>query len=206
MGNLASLRGLYLDENPVGGALPASLGSLGVLRRLSVDYTQLSGALPSGLAGLESLWAGDTRATDLCEPTDSAFHAWLAGVRYWQGNGKVCALELTKWSEPSSSPAGGPLTISAREENLAEGNSLRLAPGKYVCLALEDKGEGMTQDTISHATEPFFTTKGIGKGTGLGLSICYQIAEEHGGTIRLEPGAEQGACFVLELPVPSREP
>jgi two-component system NtrC family sensor kinase len=48
--------------------------------------------------------------------------------------------------------------------------------------------------------EPFFTTKPEGQGTGLGLSICYQIAEEHGGTIRLEPSDERGACFVLELP------
>jgi PAS domain S-box-containing protein len=82
-------------------------------------------------------------------------------------------------------PAGGPLTISAREENLAEGNSLRLAPGKYVCLSLVDKGEGMTQDTISHATEPFFTTKGIGKGTGLGLSMVQGFAEQSGGRLCL---------------------
>ncbi len=88
LGNLASLRGLYLDDNPIGGPLPASLGSLSELRRLSVDHTQLSGALPSGLAGLENLWAGDTRATDLCEPADPAFQAWLAGVRYWQGTGE----------------------------------------------------------------------------------------------------------------------
>ena len=57
-------------------------------------------------------------------------------------------------------PAGGPLTISAHEENLSVGNSLRLTPGKYVCLSIEDKGEGMSEDTINRATEPFFTTKG----------------------------------------------
>ena len=41
-------------------------------------------------------------------------------------------------------------------------------------------------------------------GLGLGLSICYQIAEEHGGTIRVDTAGERGACFVLELPAAAR--
>ena len=61
------------------------------------------------------------RATDLCEPADSAFQAWLAGVRYWQGTGETCALELTKWSEPPSSPAGGPLTYRLDLRNMTGG-------------------------------------------------------------------------------------
>ena len=97
-------------------------------------------------------------------------------------------------------PAGGPLTISAREENLAPGNSLRLAPEKFVCLALEDKGEGMTQDTISHATEPFFTTKGIGKGTGLGLSMVQGFAEQSGGRLCLKSVLGQGTTAEIWLP------
>ena len=97
-------------------------------------------------------------------------------------------------------PAGGPLTISAREENLAPGNSLRLAPGKYVCLSLEDKGEGMTQDTISHATEPFFTTKGVGKGTGLGLSMVQGFAEQSGGRLCLKSALGQGTTAEIWLP------
>ena len=97
-------------------------------------------------------------------------------------------------------PAGGPLTISAREENLAPGNSLRLSPGKYVCLSLEDKGEGMTPDTISHATEPFFTTKGIGKGTGLGLSMVQGFAEQSGGRLCLKSALGQGTTAEIWLP------
>ena len=66
--------------------------------------------------------------------------------------------------------------------------------------AVTDTGPGVKPDVAKRIFEPFFTTKPEGKGTGLGLSICYQIAEEHGGTIRVEPGLERGASFVVELP------
>jgi two-component system NtrC family sensor kinase len=69
-----------------------------------------------------------------------------------------------------------------------------------VLLRVTDSGPGIPPDVAEHVFEPFFTTKPEGQGTGLGLSICYQIAEEHGGAIRLEPGAAGGACFVIELP------
>jgi two-component system NtrC family sensor kinase len=69
-----------------------------------------------------------------------------------------------------------------------------------VKLWVSDTGPGVRPEDAKRIFEPFFTTKPEGQGTGLGLSICYQIAEEHGGTIRLEPAVERGACFVLELP------
>jgi two-component system NtrC family sensor kinase len=72
-------------------------------------------------------------------------------------------------------------------------------PGR-VRLAVSDTGPGVRPEIAKRIFEPFFTTKPEGEGTGLGLSICYQIAEEHGGSIRLESPGERGACFVLELP------
>ena len=69
-----------------------------------------------------------------------------------------------------------------------------------VQLSVSDSGPGVRPEIAKRIFEPFFTTKPEGQGTGLGLSICYQIAEEHGGSIRVETGAERGACFVLELP------
>jgi PAS domain S-box-containing protein len=100
-------------------------------------------------------------------------------------------------------PAGGPLTISAHEENLSIGNRLKLIPGKYVCLSIEDKGEGMSEDTIGRATEPFFTTKGVGKGTGLGLSMVQGFAEQSGGRLVLK--SKKGVGTTAELWLPETE-
>ena len=97
-------------------------------------------------------------------------------------------------------PAGGPLIISAHEENLSNDNSLRLTPGIYVCLSIEDKGEGMSEETINRATEPFFTTKGVGKGTGLGLSMVQGFAEQSGGRLRLKSKKDAGTTAELWLP------
>lgn len=97
-------------------------------------------------------------------------------------------------------PNGGPLIISAREENLAQDNGLRLQPGKYVCLAVEDKGEGMSDAITSRATEPFFTTKGVGKGTGLGLSMVQGFAEQSGGCLRLKSKKDIGTTAEIWLP------
>lgn len=102
-------------------------------------------------------------------------------------------------------PKGGPLTISAHEENIPLGNSLRLMPGKYVCLSIEDRGEGMSEDTIARATEPFFTTKGVGKGTGLGLSMVQGFAEQSGGRLRLRSELGVGTTVELWLPATDAE-
>ena len=51
---------------------------------------------------------------------------------------------------------------------------------------MSDTGCGMDEETLKHAQEPFFTTKGIGKGTGLGLSMVHGLAEQSGGRLVLK--------------------
>jgi nitrogen-specific signal transduction histidine kinase/CheY-like chemotaxis protein len=98
-------------------------------------------------------------------------------------------------------PTGGPLIISAREERLQSGHWVGLGPGRYVCLSIEDKGDGMTKDTLTRAAEPFFTTKGVGKGTGLGLSMVQGFAEQSGGRLVLKSEKGSGTTVEIWLPV-----
>ncbi|WP_263263379.1 PAS domain-containing sensor histidine kinase [Pseudomonas sp. RIT-PI-S] len=97
-------------------------------------------------------------------------------------------------------PEGGTLTIEAREHELGA-NAYGLNPGSYICLSLRDTGEGMDAVTLARATEPFFTTKGIGKGTGLGLSMVHGLAEQTGGKFVLRSSRPGGTTAALWLPV-----
>ena len=67
-------------------------------------------------------------------------------------------------------PKGGSIVISTRERTVRDEPGLR--SGRYVCVAVKDTGTGMDEETLRRATEPFYTTKGIGKGTGLACRWC----------------------------------
>ena len=64
----------------------------------------------------------------------------------------------------------------------------------------------MDADTLARATEPFFTTKGIGKGTGLGLSMVHGMAEQLGGRLRLHSQKGKGTTVEIWLPTAAAEP
>jgi len=96
-------------------------------------------------------------------------------------------------------PQGGTLSISARLETVSE-TSQALAAGSYVCLSIVDQGTGMDAETLAHATEPFFTTKGAGKGTGLGLPMVHGLAAQSGGRLQLKSSIGTGTTVELWLP------
>jgi nitrogen-specific signal transduction histidine kinase len=99
-------------------------------------------------------------------------------------------------------PEGGKLTIRAGESDAPPST---VAPGQYVWLSLTDSGTGMDADTLSHAMEPFFTTKGVGKGTGLGLAMVRGLSEQSGGTTTIESRIDQGTTVTIWLPAASGE-
>ena len=76
-----------------------------------------------------------------------------------------------------------------------------LAPGPYIRLSVIDEGDGMDPATLARATEPFFTTKGVGKGTGLGLSMVHGFAEQCGGAITIASEVGKGTTVSLWLPM-----
>jgi PAS domain S-box-containing protein len=95
---------------------------------------------------------------------------------------------------------GGRIMISAREESVTADHPSGLAPGPYLCLSVRDNGEGMSPETLARATEPFFTTKGVGKGTGLGLSMVHGMAEQMGGRLFISSMLGEGTTAEIWLP------
>jgi len=71
-----------------------------------------------------------------------------------------------------------------------------------VAISIADNGPGITEVVQQLMFDPFFTTKQVGSGTGLGLSISHQIiVEQHGGKLTCFSTPEQGAEFIIELPI-----
>lgn len=97
-------------------------------------------------------------------------------------------------------PAGGTITISAKNCDLGEYRPATLAPGRYVQILVADEGAGMAPEILAKAVEPFFTTKGIGKGTGLGLPMVLGTAQQLGGGLELRSEPGKGTVASLWLP------
>ena len=97
-------------------------------------------------------------------------------------------------------PQGGRVALSVRRDKV-EFSTQDLGAGDYICIRVTDTGSGMDEATVRRATEPFFTTKGVGKGTGLGLSIVYGLARQSGGGLRISSQLGSGTTVTLWLPV-----
>ena len=92
---------------------------------------------------------------------------------------------------------GGRITLSAARN------------GRWIEVAVEDTGTGLTPEVAEGMIRPFFTTREPGAGAGLGLAVAYGMIREHGGELSAsnwgvppvtggEPG-EGGARVVVRL-------
>jgi len=90
-------------------------------------------------------------------------------------------------------PKGGRLTVAVRSMDWKGGTR------RAVEVAVDDTGAGIPEADVPRVFEPFYTTRT--KGTGLGLAICKQIAEAHGGAIRVARTGPEGTTILVTLPV-----
>jgi signal transduction histidine kinase len=94
------------------------------------------------------------------------------------------------------------------------GSRIRLATGSEgdrAWIAVADEGPGIAPEDQPHVFDRFWRADKARSradgGTGLGLAIVRQIAQSHGGSIRLQSKVGVGSSFVIWLPVttPSAE-
>ena len=70
-----------------------------------------------------------------------------------------------------------------------------------VTAEISDTGRGIPDDMIDRVFDPGFTTRGDRVRLGMGLGICSRIAQEHGGTIKINSQPGEGSKVTVILPV-----
>ena len=166
LSQLSNLEYLGLNGNELQGAVPSELSQLSNLETLYLNGNALTGAVPSSFSNLTAMsearrglfWFNDT---NLCEPTDEAFQAWLDDVENVSSTGETCsggsALSITS-VEPDPVPGSNapqPLTI----------NGSGFTSSSEVTLRDKRTGEVFPDREISEQTStaitinPTFTTK-----------------------------------------------
>ncbi|MBR0746643.1 ATP-binding protein [Bradyrhizobium japonicum] len=91
-------------------------------------------------------------------------------------------------------PAGGTITVAARNVEPIS------ADRGFVEIVVADEGEGMSEEVLSQAFLPYFTTKAAGGGSGIGLAQVRRFAEGRSGAISIESERGGGTLVRLFLP------
>jgi|EndMetStandDraft_3_1072993.scaffolds.fasta_scaffold60384_2 signal transduction histidine kinase len=116
--------------------------------------------------------------------------------------GDATRLQQVFWNLLSNAvkftPAGGQVTVRAR---IADGGAE---------VEVTDTGRGISAEFLPRMFDRFRradrSSSGVDRGLGLGLAIARQLVELHGGTLTAaSPGLNQGATFVVTLPVRSSD-
>ena len=205
LGNLDLLRKRIKDEDRarrlLEGAIQGAQRGAALTQRLLAfsrrqDLTPQAVDVPQLVAGMTDLLA---RALGPSIEIVTRFPAGLPPVRVDPNQLEMALLNLAV-NARDATPASGTITISAHQEEMADGNGHGLPPGAYVCVSVSDTGMGMDAATLARAIEPFFTTKGVGKGTGLGLSMIHGLAVQSGGTLTLKSQVGKGTTAEIWLP------
>ncbi len=91
-----------------------------------------------------------------------------------------------------ASPVDGRVALHVDDVTLPHGE-------QGVMFRVIDQGEGMPEEVLRRAGDPFFTTKSPGRGMGLGLFLVRLVAERAGGVFQLQsqPGAGTTATFAV---------
>ncbi len=87
--------------------------------------------------------------------------------------------------------------ISNTDPKMEEGKE---APTSYVCVSVEDSGEGMSEDAITKVFEPFYTTRTNKHAYGLGLPVSQQMLKRWGGYIEISSTVGVGTTVQLFMP------
>ncbi|GGC76472.1 ATP-binding protein [Chelatococcus reniformis] len=148
----------------------------------------VSGSHLEAIAGKLELWLrADIRVRTEVAPGLWAVNADVEELSFALSN--LCR------NSADAMPDGGVITVAAR--NVEQSSA---AMRRFVEIVVIDDGEGMSEEVLSQALIPHFTTRPRGNRSGLGLTEVQRFADARDGAIRIESKPGIGTLVRLFLP------
>ncbi len=72
---------------------------------------------------------------------------------------------------------------------------------EHLQISVVDSGQGMSQEVLGRASDPFFTTKEPGRGIGLGLFLTQNVISKLGGRLEFRSAPGQGTEAIVTIPL-----
>lgn len=73
--------------------------------------------------------------------------------------------------------------------------------GPELQIVVLDSGQGMSEEVLGRASDPFFTTKEPGRGIGLGLFLTRNVISQLGGKLEFRSTVGQGTEAIVTIPL-----
>lgn len=149
------------------------------------DRTTVGGLIDTALEGIR-----DPHRVDVTDATDSVENTplWIPQEAVAQAVRNLIHNGL------DASGDHGRVRVDSR----LLGNSLR--------LTVVDSGQGMTEDVLERASDPFFTTKEPGRGIGLGLFLTRNVISQLGGDLQFRSAPGLGTEAMVTIPLDNPGP
>ncbi|MFC1671795.1 response regulator [Planctomycetota bacterium] len=175
----------------------AAEDAAGVVRRLRELYRPRSDEGKHASVNLKTLvedvieltkpnWKAEAQARDACITVEADF---CGDSTAWGNEGELREVVTNLvLNSLDAMPDGGTISVATRRDS------------DRLCLEVSDTGSGMSEQTLNHCQEPFFTTKEK-TGTGLGLAMIAEIVEGCGGTLSIQSTPDLGTTIEISLPV-----
>ena len=98
----------------------------------------------------------------------------------------------------------GTIHVEMDNVTLSPYEHVALSEGRYVRVAIRDKGAGVPDALRRNIFDPYFTTKP--NGSGMGLAIVMSIIRRHAGHVEVRSQSGQGSTFSFFLPATEEAP
>jgi PAS domain S-box-containing protein len=172
----------------------------------SLDGIERIGAIVERMRRFSVVQQGEVASVDLNVVVDDAIRM----SKLWSGDALPIRTDLAVFLPPIRGSAQhlvqAVLNLLVNARDAVDGQTdrrVRIETRRHmdeVEIRILDNGPGVSIELQQRFQSPDAHAELIAEGEGLGLAIAHGIIRDHGGTLDLEAGLEEGSAFVIRLP------